>query len=62
MRSTFHTLETIRYDYAFFKCPTKAEFALDEMWACGDVGTLEQPKIERRATDKGTRWIITLNG
>jgi hypothetical protein len=62
MRHSHHINDVIRYDYAFFKCPTKASLALEDMWASGDVGSLEQPAIERRATSKGTRWIITLNG
>lgn len=49
-----------RYDYAAFKCPYKAENALFDMFACGDVFPAERPKIERRATERGTRWIITL--
>jgi hypothetical protein len=48
----------MRYVYGWFKSYDKAADYLEHMWAAGDVGSLEQPKIERR----GKAYIITLNG
>ncbi len=48
----------IRYTYSFHKSRVLAEMALEHMWAAGDVGTLEQPRIERQ----GKFYVITLNG
>jgi hypothetical protein len=45
-----------RYDYAWFRSRTKAELALEDMFACGEVMPSEFPRIERR----GRFFFITL--
>jgi hypothetical protein len=49
-----------RFEYARFKSRDRAELALEDMYASGDVFEAECPLIERRSTINGTRWVITL--
>jgi hypothetical protein len=48
----------MRYDYASYSTYSKAELALEDMFATGDVCGGEFPRIERR----GKRYVITLSG
>jgi hypothetical protein len=50
--------ELMRYDYASYSTLAKAETALEDMFATGDVLPGEFPRIERR---RG-RYVITLAG
>jgi hypothetical protein len=45
-----------RYEYARYKTRERAEMALENMFATGDVVEAERPEIERR----GNRYVITL--
>lgn len=49
-----------RFDYASYGSYDQAELALEDMFASGDVTEAERPEIERRKTDRGIRFVITL--
>lgn len=46
----------MRYIYYWTKSRDKAEQALEDCFANGDISQSEQPRIER----KGSFWVITL--
>lgn len=50
------------YVYAYgYKSRDKAESALENMFAEGEVSLGEEPKIERRTVDQRTSWSIVLH-
>lgn len=52
----------IRFEYSRHKSIERAEMALDDYFASGEVCNGDAPKIERRTTPNGPRWVVTLNG
>ncbi len=49
---------TIRFDYGWYRTKERAEAALEDMFAFGDVSEGEFPRIEKR----GKGYAITLLG
>lgn len=47
-----------RYEYGVYRSKAKAEAALEDMFADGEVSEGERPRIER----KGNLYVITLEG
>lgn len=52
----------LRFEYSRHKSEARAEMALEDYFATGEVSNADAPKIERRATPNGPRWVVTLNG
>lgn len=56
----------MRYDYGFYSTQAKAEMALEDMYADGEVSSGEAPKIVKRSTrtrQSGTTksvFVVTL--
>jgi hypothetical protein len=57
-----HNPFQIRFEYSRHKSEARAEMALEDYFATGEVSLGEAPRIERRATPNGPRWVVTLNG
>lgn len=62
-------METYRYDYGGpYKTEARAESALEDMFAAGEVCTGEDPQIERRGGKTASwsparyRWYVTCRG
>jgi hypothetical protein len=51
-----------RFDYGMFKTREKAELALEDYFANGEVSNADQPRIEPRKTSRGIWYAVALNG
>lgn len=49
-----------RFDYATFRDWTRANDALEDWFATGEISEGEHPEIEQRETDNGTRFVVTM--
>ena len=52
----------VRFEYSRHKSEERAEMALEDYFATGEVSDGDAPRIERRNTHNGPRWVVTLNG
>lgn len=52
----------IRFEYSRHKTEERAERALEDYFATGEVSLGDAPRIERRNTPSGIRWVVTLDG
>jgi hypothetical protein len=51
-----------RFDYAMFKTRDKAELAIEDYFATGEIDNSDQVRIERRQTPRGVYYAVSLLG
>jgi hypothetical protein len=51
-----------RFDYGWFKTRDRAELAIENYFAAGEIDNSDRPQIETRRTPRGMYYAVTLLG